>query len=151
MAVPDQEVDLEKAIDLVEEETLTPEEKEDIKEWVRKKRFYWYTCNWKDWSWKKFIAKLPPWEKIFWGSAIRKINDLKRWKNTVFVLTFANAMVLTLESQGKSGDQLEAGLNAHIAEWQEHIKAALTELKLRLTEKLLTIIIIIKLFLQAIQ
>ena len=35
------------------------------------------------------------------GSAIRKINDLKRWKNTVFVLTFANAMVLTLESQGK--------------------------------------------------
>ena len=65
-------------------------------------------------------------------SAIRKINDLftkQHWNNTVFVLTFANAMVAVLKAQGLSGATLEKEFKKRIDEWRDAIKTVLTELK----------------------
>ena len=60
-------------------------------------------------------------------SAIRKIDKLKCWKNTVFVLTFGNAMVHILKAQDQEAT-LESRFKARIAEWREAIQEVLKEL-----------------------
>ena len=65
-------------------------------------------------------------------SAIHKINALfgkQCWKNTVFVLTFANVMVFTLEAQIVSNDKIVTELQKRIDEWQVVLMETLTDLK----------------------
>ena len=47
----------------------------------------------------------------------------------MFVLTWGNAMVVTLKAKGLSGEELEEGFKKRIAEWRVSIQTVLTELE----------------------
>lgn len=65
-------------------------------------------------------------------TAIHKINKLfgkQYWKNTVFVLTFANFRVTFLKAKGTSEAKLKDGVEERITEWRETIQKTLTSLE----------------------
>ncbi len=65
-------------------------------------------------------------------SAILKINTLfgeTCWKNTVFVLTFANARIAVLKAKGTPEDKLKDGVEEQIKRWRKVIQEALRKMK----------------------
>ena len=194
-----QQIDLEQAIDLVED--LQPEEKKEIKEWMRKGKSIDILVTGKTGAGKSSLLNYVLGKTIFkegdekdthctsrvqcelsekngikiraWDSpglqdgtdddryiqdlklkcdkvdlmlycismeevrsdlhthesAIRKINDLNCWKNTVFVLTFANVIVLELQARGVPDTRIETEFKAQTEEWRNKIKIELTKLQ----------------------